>query len=58
MRSRPTNTFFVVPVTSIRKVEADGIQVFYREAPMYTQPNLVVELITEAAGERALSKSF
>ena len=26
--------------------------------PMYTQPNLVVDVITEAAGEKALSRSF
>jgi pimeloyl-ACP methyl ester carboxylesterase len=26
--------------------------------PMYTQPNLVVDVIAEAAGERALSRSF
>jgi hypothetical protein len=25
---------------------------------MYTQPNLVVDVITEAAGEKALSRSF
>jgi pimeloyl-ACP methyl ester carboxylesterase len=30
--SRPTDTGFVVPLTSIRRVQADGIQVFYREA--------------------------
>src|SRR6266478_5684682 len=30
--SRSTDTHFVVPVPSIRRVEADGIQVFYREA--------------------------
>ncbi|MFZ3216139.1 MAG: alpha/beta hydrolase [Candidatus Acidiferrales bacterium] len=30
--SRPTDTHSVVPTTSIRKVEADGLQVFYREA--------------------------
>jgi hypothetical protein len=32
MLSRPTDTGFVVPLTSVRRVEADGIQVFYREA--------------------------
>ena len=32
IRSRSTNTYSVVPFTSIRKIEADGIQVFYREA--------------------------
>jgi pimeloyl-ACP methyl ester carboxylesterase len=26
--------------------------------PMYTQPNLVVDVITEAAGEKALSRSL
>src|ERR1700721_116688 len=29
---RSTDAHFVVPVTSIRRVEADGVQVFYREA--------------------------
>jgi pimeloyl-ACP methyl ester carboxylesterase len=29
---RSTDTSLVVPVTSIRKVEADGVRVFYREA--------------------------
>jgi pimeloyl-ACP methyl ester carboxylesterase len=30
--SRSTETHFIVPLTSIRKVEADGVRVFYREA--------------------------
>jgi pimeloyl-ACP methyl ester carboxylesterase len=30
--SRSTETHFIVPLTAIRKVEADGVQVLYREA--------------------------
>ena len=30
--SRSTDAHFIVPLTAIRKVEADGVQVFYREA--------------------------
>ena len=30
--SQSTDTHFIAPLTAIRKVEADGVQVFYREA--------------------------
>ena len=32
MLSRPAEVLFEVPSTSIRKIEADGVQIFYREA--------------------------